>query len=120
MENKSFKKEVKDETELNVQVEPVKGNNDNKVEQLDSTLLSKDEEIKILKQQLAEAQKVNKIKKGDIRAEVNSCGDPKLVKIGLDEFGKPLWRKANELTKADEERWEKYKESIKQNNAKKY
>jgi hypothetical protein len=123
MDTNSFKKEVKEDVTENVTkeveqtLEPV---NNAKVERLDKKVLSKDEEIKKLKAQLAEAQKVNKLKKGDIRAEVNRQGDVKLIKIGLDSFGKPIWKKANKLTDADVKRREQYMQDIKQLNAKKY
>ena len=94
--------------------------NQKKVQELDNKLLSKDEEIKKLKAQLSEAQKVNKLKKGDIRAEVNDCGDVRFIKIGRDEDGKAIWKKANELTDADIERREKFIQEIKEQNAKKY
>lgn len=118
METKSFKKEVKDDTEKVEEVKETSVDN-KKIEQLDNKLLSKDDEIKKLKAQLAEAQKVNKVKKGDIRAEVNRQGDVKLIKIGLDDFGKAVWKKANELTDADIERRNEFISEIKQLNAKK-
>ena len=119
METKSFKKEVKEDTEQVEDVKEIVTVDNKKIEQLDNKLLSKDDEIKKLKAQLAEAQKVNKAKKGDIRAEVNRQGDVKLIKIGLDDFGKAVWKKANELTDADIERRNKFISEIKQLNAKK-
>lgn len=87
---------------------------------LDIKVLSKDEEIKKLKAQLAEARTVNKLKVGDIRAEVNRQGDVKLICIGVNDNGQRVWKKANELTDADITRREKYMQNIKQLNAKKY
>lgn len=116
MDTNSFKKKTKDEAPEKEE-KVVKSSKD--VNDLDNKLLSKDEEIKKLKLQLQEAQKLNKIKKGDIRAEVNRQGDPKLIKCGLDESGKPIWIKANELTDADIKE-EEYIETIKANNLKKY
>jgi len=91
-----------------------------KLEQKDNQVLSKDEEIKRLKASLSEAKTLNKVKKGDVRAEVNRQGDIKLKCIGLDESGKRSWKKANELTDADIIRMNDYRTKIKQNNAKKY
>lgn len=87
---------------------------------LDKKILEKDEEIKNLKAKLTEAREINKVKKGDIRAEVNRQGDIKLIKIGVDKFGRAVWKKANKLTDADLERRKEYILSIKQLNAKKY
>lgn len=116
MDTKSFKKEVKEDA-LETENVPQE---DNKVEELDNKILSKDEEIKRLKQQLADAQKANKFKKEDIRSLVNSEGDPKLIKVGLDDFGRAVWVRADKLTDADIKRRENYIENIKQHNAKKY
>lgn len=117
MENKSFKKTEEDNV-----VQPTQDNKkpSNEITNMSKTILTKDEEIRQLKLQLSEAQKVNKLKKGDIRAEVNRQGDPKLIKIGVDNFGKPVWKKANSLTDSDIERRNQYIENIKQLNAKKY
>ena len=90
------------------------------LEQKDNQVLSKDEEIKRLKASLSEAKTLNKVKKGDVRAEVNRQGDIKLKCIGTDESGKRIWKKANELTDADIIRMADYRTKIKQNNAKKY
>ena len=91
-----------------------------KLELADQKLLDKDKDIEALKAKLAESQEINKAKKGDIRAETNRQGDPKLIKIGKNSTGQAEWRKANELTDADIERRNKYIAEIKQNNAKKY
>jgi len=91
-----------------------------KVDNLDKKILSKDEEIKELKLKLSEAQQINKMKKGDIRAETNREGDPKLICIGLDNFGRRLFKKATELTDSDIARRDEYINSIKQLNARKY
>jgi predicted RNase H-like nuclease (RuvC/YqgF family) len=112
MDTKSFtKKSVEDKKEPEV---------DTKINELDNKLLSKDEEIKQLKARLQEAQKVNKLKKGDIRAEVNRQGDIKLICIGKNENGQKEWKKADELTEADIERRNEYIQAIKVQNAKKY
>ena len=95
-------------------------NKSNKVEALDKRILDKDEEIAALKAKLAESQEVNKIKKGDIRAEINRQGDTKLIKIGKDEQGKSIWKKAKELTDSDIARRKAYIAGIKQLNSKKY
>jgi len=110
------KKDNKNNVQENKQIETL----NRQAEQKDKQVLAKDEEIRQLKASLAESQKINKTKKGDVRAEVNRQGDTKLKCIGVDESGKRLWRKANELTDADIERMEQYRAKIRQNNAKKY
>jgi hypothetical protein len=124
MDTKSFKKkvdesseEVNQEVKTEVKKEVI---TDNELNNLGKEMLSKDEEIRQLKLKLAEAQQVNKLKKGDIRAEVNRLGDPKRICIGVDSFGRRLWKDANRLTDADIESRENYVKSIKQQNAKKY
>lgn len=108
------------EAQNNPKETPVEQKDSNKINELDNKLLSKDDEIKALKAKLANAQKVNKIKKGDIRAEVNICGDSKRICIGLDSMGRRMWKDAVELTDADVKRREDYISGIKQQNAKKY
>ena len=114
-----IKTEVKQEAEVKIK-QNIKPKNNAKAELVDKRILDKDKEIAILKAKLADSQEINKIKKGDIRAEVNRQGDPKLIKIGKDAFGKSIWKVAKDLTNADIERRLEYIESIKQKNAKKY
>lgn len=120
MDIKSFNKK-KDKVTEEV-TEEVSNDNEQKakkkINEMDNKILSKDDEIKKLKTQLSEARKINKIKVGDIRAEVNRQGDPKLICIGTNESGQREWVKANELTDADIERRKEYIRSIKQINAK--
>jgi hypothetical protein len=112
MDSQSFKKHVSDETSNDTKTQK-------DVENLGNVLLSKDEEIKQLKAKLVEAQQVNKLKKGDIRAEINRNGDVKRICIGVDAFGRRVWKDANRLTDADIKNRESYLQSIKQQNSKK-
>jgi hypothetical protein len=111
MDIKNFNKKSESETE-NISKKELNA--------LDNKVLSKDEEIKKLKAQLAEAKSINKLKTGDIRAELNSCGDAKLICIGTNDSGQRVWKKANELTDADIERRNNYIANIKQLNAKRH
>lgn len=95
-------------------------NDSKKFNNLENQLSSKDAEIKALKQKLKEAQQVNKAKTGDIKAKTNLLGDVARVCVGVDEFGRRLWKKATELSESDIKKREEYIQSIKQLNAKKY
>lgn len=90
------------------------------LQQKDKNVNSKDEEIKRLRANLSELQKVSKANRGDIRGSVNRQGDPKKICIGLGDDGVRIWKRADKLTDEDIEKRKVYIESIQQQNAKKY
>jgi Na+/phosphate symporter len=120
MDTSSLKEQIEEvkESKADSTKEPEKKES-KKIENLDNKILAKDEEIKALKQKLADAQKSNKAKVGDIRAETNRMGDVAKICVGVDENGRRLWKKATDLTDADIKRREEYINSIKQLNARK-
>ena len=114
METNSFKKNQTTTTEEDVNII------NNQVSILEKNVSSKDEEIKQLKLKLAEAQKINKTKTGDIRASINREGDVKLICVGVDDFGIRIWKKATDLSDEDIKKRDVYIENIRALNSKKY
>lgn len=121
METADFTKKKKEDNTQSVDSNNNNTNdsNNNQLKNLNKSIIDKDREIAELKRKIAESKQIIKGKKGDIRSEVNSLGDPKKICIGVDGFGRRIFKKATALTDEDIERRKEYIESIQQRNAKK-